>query len=82
MTMGHGQDIDEAVYVACRAMHDLLTHEWALSPEDAIMLMSVSADVGVCQCADAGTFPCVARVALPKMDGIAGPFLPSSKTIG
>jgi len=74
MTMGDGRDLQEATRVACDEMLNLLTQEWSLSPEDAFMLMSVEADLGICQCADPDTIPCVARMAMPKLPGLPGPF--------
>lgn len=74
MTMGDGCDLQKAIEIACEEMLDLLVGEWGLSPEEGFMLMSVRADIGVCQCAAPDALPCVVRVALPKLPGVSGPF--------
>jgi amidase len=74
MTMGDHHDLERAIKIACEQMLDLLVDEWDLSPEEAFMLMSVRADIGICQCAAPDILPCVVRVTLPKLPGLPGPF--------
>ena len=49
ITIGDGDDLDEAVQHAQNDMHALVmaAHDW--SAEDAAMLMSIGADIGICQ---------------------------------
>jgi len=82
MTHADGDRLEPAIRTACEQMLDLLVEEWGLGPEEAFMLMSVQADIGICQCASPGDFPCVVRVSLPRLPGIPGPLCPASARPG
>jgi amidase len=74
--MTHGTAIDymDAMREACREAADLLGHEWGMSREDAFILLSIRGDVGVAQACKPSPFAAIARVVMPKMHGLPGPF--------
>ena len=65
-----------AVREACREAARLLTGEWGMSMEDAFVLLSIRADVGVAQACKPSPIASIARVVLPKLDAISAPFRP------
>jgi acetamidase/formamidase len=58
----------------CREAVYLLAGEWNLSLEEAFILLSIRADVGVAQACKTSPFATIARVAMPKLEAIPGPF--------
>jgi amidase len=71
---GTATDYPDAMREACREAAYLLANEWNLSLEDAFILLSIRADVGVAQACKPSPFAAVARVVVPKLDAIPGPF--------
>ena len=59
---------------ACREAAYLLAGEWNLTLEDAFILLSLRADVSVAQACKPSPFATIARVVMPKLDAIPGPF--------
>ena len=74
--IAHGTAVEfqEAMYEACKEAATLLAREWGMSMEDAFIFLSVRADVGVAQSCKPSPFASIARVALPKLEGLPGPF--------
>ena len=62
VTTGDGLDIGTALQTACDEMVNLLMQRLQLSFEDAYMLASVRADLGICQACDPGKFPATVRM--------------------
>ena len=71
---GTATDYPDAMREACREAAYLLAGEWGLSLEDAFILLSIRADVGVAQACKPSPFATIARVVMPKLDAIPGPF--------
>jgi amidase len=71
---GTATEYPDAMREACREAAILLSREWNLSMEDAFILLSVRADVGVAQACKPSPFATIARVVVPKLDAIPGPF--------
>src|SRR5215203_2577126 len=71
---GTATEYPEAMREACREAAYLLAGEWGLSLEDAFILLSIRADVGVAQACKPSPFATIARVVVPKLDAIPGPF--------
>jgi amidase len=71
---GTATEYPDAMREACREAAYLLAGEWGLSLEDAFILLSIRADVGVAQACKPSPFATIARVVLPKLDAIPGPF--------
>jgi amidase len=63
MTLASDEDLDVAVEMAVSNMVDYLTKAKGFSREDAVMLISLIADVRICQVVDAKR---TARVEFPK----------------
>jgi amidase len=74
ITHGTARDFPEAMREACSEAGRLLVREWGLSPEDAFILLSIRADVGICQACRPSPFASIARVLIPKLEAIPGPF--------
>ena len=74
MTHGTAEDYQTALREACHDACDLLTGEWGLSASNAYILLSIRGDAGVAQACKPSPFAAIARVGLPKMAGIPGPF--------
>lgn len=74
ITHGTATEYPEALREACREAATLLTEQWGLSVEEAFILLSIRADVGVCQACKPSPFATIARVVLPKLDAIPRPF--------
>ena len=65
----------EAMQLACEEAARMLVDEWGLSMEDAFIFLSVACDVNVVQACKPGPgFETIARVSIPKIDAIPGPF--------
>jgi amidase len=65
----------EAMQLATEEAARMLVDEWALTMEDAFIFLSVACDVGVAQACKPGPgFETIARVVIPKIDAIPGPF--------
>lgn len=62
VTTGDGLDIGAALQTACDEMVNLLMHRLHLSFEDAYMLATIRADLGICQACDPGKFPATVRM--------------------
>ncbi|HEX5848667.1 MAG TPA: hypothetical protein VFY59_05670 [Rubrobacter sp.] len=71
---GTATDCPDAMRKACRKASYLLAGEWGLSLEDAFILLSIRADVGVAQARKPSPFATIARVVMPKLGAIPGPF--------
>jgi amidase len=67
----------EALQAACDEAADVLIREWGLSPAEAFMLLGIRGDAGVCQSCQPVTVASIARMVVPKLEGMAGPFAPS-----
>ena len=67
VTTGDGLDIGMALRMACDEMVDLLMRRLHLSFEDAYMLATIRADLGVCQACDPGKFPATTRMCYRPM---------------
>jgi amidase len=67
-------DYPEAMREAYREAAYLLAGEWNLTLEDAFILLSIRADVGVAQACKPSHFAKIARVVMTKLDAIPGPF--------
>ena len=61
---------------ACREAAYLPAVERNLSPEEAFIPLSIRADVGVAQAYKPSPFAIIARIAMPKLKAIPGPFRP------
>ena len=74
ITHGTATEYPDAMREACREAAYLLAREWGLSLEDAFILLSIRADVGVAQACKPSPFATIARVVMPKLEAIPGPF--------
>ena len=74
ITHGTATEYPDAMREACREAAYLLAREWGLSLEDAFILLSIRADVGVAQACKPSPFATIARVVVPKLEAIPGPF--------
>jgi amidase len=74
--IAHGTAVEypDAMREACREAGRLLAGEWGMSLEDAFVLLSIRADVGVAQACKPSPFAAIARVVLPKLEAIPAPF--------
>jgi amidase len=53
----------------------MLVDEWEMTMEDAFIFLSVACDVGIAQACKPGPgFETIARVVIPRIDAIPGPF--------
>ncbi|HEY7345246.1 MAG TPA: acetamidase/formamidase family protein, partial [Gaiella sp.] len=65
----------DAMQLACEEAARMLVDEWNMSMEDAFIFLSVACDVNVAQACKPGPgFETIARVSIPKIDAIPGPF--------
>ena len=71
---GTATEYPKAMREACREAAYLLAGEWGLSLEDAFILLSIRADVGVAQARKPSPFATIARLVMPKLEVISGPF--------
>lgn len=74
--IAHGTAVEypDAMREACREAAYLLVGEWGLRLEEAFILLSIRADVGVAQACKPSPFATIARVVMPKLEAIPGPF--------
>ncbi len=74
--IAHGTAVEypDAMREACREAAYLLAGEWGLSLEEAFILLSIRADVGIAQACKPSPFATIARVVMPKLEAIPGPF--------
>jgi len=67
----------DAMQLACEEAARMLVDEWGLTMEDAFIFLSVACDVGIAQACKPGPgFETIARVVIPKIEAIPGPFKP------
>ena len=65
----------DAMQLACEEATRMLVDEWGMTIEDAFVFLSVACDVGVAQACKPGPgFETIARVVIPRIDAIPGPF--------
>jgi len=65
----------DAMQLACEEAARMLVDEWDMTMEDAFIFLSVACDVGIAQACKPGPgFECIARVVIPKIEAIPGPF--------
>lgn len=69
VTTGEALDPEQAMRIAVEEMVDRLMEAWGLSFEEAYMLVTARADLGICQACQPGEFPVTARVSLEKSCG-------------
>lgn len=74
ITHGTATEYPEAMREACREAARLLVSEWGLRHEDVFILLSIYGNAGVCQACKPSPFAAIARMAVPKIDAIPGPF--------
>jgi amidase len=68
-------EFKDAMQVACEEAARILVDEWGMTMEDAYVFLSVACDVGIAQaCEPAHRFERIARVVIPRIDAIPGPF--------
>ncbi len=68
------EDIDEALNAACEEALRLLVDEWAFSPEDAFIYLSVAADLGIAAYYHPSPGCVSARMRVPKLTSHPSPF--------
>jgi amidase len=73
-TNGSPTEVTEAIALACEEAQKLLVDEWRMSREDAYIFMSVACDVGIAQACKPSPFSSIARVVIPKIEAIPGPW--------
>jgi amidase len=72
---GTAFELMDAIQLACEEAARMLVDEWDMSMEDAFVFLSVACDVGMAQACKPGPgFETIARVVIPKIDAIPGPF--------
>jgi len=65
----------DAMQLACEEAARMLVDEWGMTIEDAFVFLSVACDVNVAQACKPGPgFETIARVRIPRIDAIPGPF--------
>jgi amidase len=74
ITHGTAIEYPDAMRDACREAAYLMAGEWGLGLEEAFILLSIRADVGVAQACKPSPFAAIARVVMPKLEAIPGPF--------
>ncbi|HVB70195.1 MAG TPA: acetamidase/formamidase family protein [Acidimicrobiales bacterium] len=67
-------DIDEALQNACEEAARLLVDQWRFTPEDAFMFLSVAGDLGLAQYCHPSPGSVIARMRVPKIAAVPGPF--------
>jgi amidase len=73
----HGTHFEfmDALQLACEEAARMLVDEWDFTMEDAFIFLSVACDVGVAQACKPGPgFETIARVVIPKIPAVPGPF--------
>lgn len=72
---GTAFELMDAMQLACEEAARMLVDEWGLTMEDAFIFLSVACDVGVAQACKPGLgFETIARVVIPKIEAVPGPF--------
>jgi amidase len=72
---GTAYEFMDAMQLAIEEAARMLVDEWGLSMEDAFIFLSVACDVNVTQACKPGPgFETIARVSIPKLEAIPGPF--------
>ena len=66
ISTGDDMDVAQAMRIATEEMVDRIMREWALSFEDAYMLVSACGDLSICQACQPGLFPVTTRMSIPK----------------
>jgi amidase len=69
-----GGDFGEALQAACEEAARLLVDQWAFTPEEAFVFLSVACDANVCQACQPSPFSAIARVSIPKVSATPRPF--------
>jgi amidase len=69
-----GADVREAIQEACDEAARLLVDQWAFTPEEAYVFLSVACDVNICQACQPSPFSTIARVSVPKIAATPRPF--------
>ncbi|MFI5036179.1 MAG: acetamidase/formamidase family protein [Acidimicrobiales bacterium] len=69
-------DVDEALKIACEEAARLLVDQWGFTPEDAFMFLSVAGDLGLAQYCHPSPGSVIARMRVPKVAAVPGPFRP------
>lgn len=69
-----GADVREALQEACSEAARLLVEEWAFTPEEAFVFLSVACDANICQACQPSPFSTIARVSIPKVSATPRPF--------
>jgi amidase len=69
-----GADVREAIQEACEEAARLLVDQWAFTPEEAYVFLSVACDVNICQACQPSSFSTIARVSIPKIAATPRPF--------
>jgi amidase len=65
----------DAMQLACEEAARMLVDEWRMTMEGAFIFLSVACDVGIAQACKPGPgFETIARVVIPKIEAIPGPF--------
>jgi amidase len=68
VTTGDDLDPEQAMRIACEEMVNLLMKRWNLSFEEAYMLVTVYADLAICQACQPGEFPVTTRMSIPVLE--------------
>jgi amidase len=69
-----GDDVREAIQEACDEAARLLVDQWAFTPEEAYVFLSVACNVNICQACQPSPFSTIARVSIPKIAATPRPF--------
>jgi amidase len=69
-----GDDVREAIQEACEEAARLLVDQWAFTPEEAFLFLSVACDVNICQACHPSPLSTIARVSIPKIEATPRPF--------
>jgi len=69
-----GPDVREALQAACEEAARLLVDQWAFTPEEAYLFLSVACDANICQACQPSPFSTIARVSIPKVAATPRPF--------
>ncbi len=67
ITTGDDPDVARALRIASEEMVDLLMVRYSLTFEEAYMLATVRADLGICQCCEPGTVPATTRMTFAPL---------------
>ena len=67
-------NLTDALKSACEEAARLLVDEWAFSPEDAFMFLSVAGDLGIAQACHPCPGTVIAKMSVPKISACPRPF--------